>query len=135
MQTYSLTIRSRMALPIVIEDQGKLEKVAAEAKAGCEIEIDLVNQQVKDASGNNLTEFEVEEFRKHCLVNGLDDIGLTMQMEDKIRIFESRRSSETPWLDGSGYLRRGRMGGPVNAEAVPVSKPGRGLQTDQPLEW
>ena len=122
-------------LPIVIEDKAKLDKIAAEALAGREIEIDLINQQVNDMSGKKLAQFPVEEFRKHCLVNGLDDIGLTMQMENKIREFETRRSSETPWLDGSGYLKRGNRGGPVNAEAAPIPKTNRGEQIDEPLEW
>ena len=42
--------------------------------------------------------FEVEPFRKHCLLNGLDDIGLTLQHADEIRAFEARRLHEQPWL-------------------------------------
>ena len=45
--------------------------------------------------------FEVDPFRKHCLLNGLDDIGLTMEKMEAIRAFEARRSIETPWLDGA----------------------------------
>ena len=122
-------------LPLAITDQPTLEKIADEARAGREIEVDLVNQEVKDASGKTLAHFDVEEFRKHCLVNGLDDIGLTMQMEDKIRKFEDRRTMDTPWLDGSGYLRRGNRGGPVKVEALPVPKTNRGEQIDEPLDW
>ncbi|KAK3176790.1 hypothetical protein OEA41_008115 [Lepraria neglecta] len=122
-------------LPLAITDQPTLEKIADEAKAGREIEVDLVNQEVKDASGKKLANFEVEEFRKHCLVNGLDDIGLTMQMEDKIKSFEGRRTMDTPWLDGSGYLKRGNRTGPVKVEAVPVPKTNRGEQIEEPLEW
>lgn len=122
-------------LPLAITDQPTLEKVANEARAGREIEVDLVNQEVKDASGKKLAHFDVEEFRKHCLVNGLDDIGLTMQMEDKIRKFEDRRTMDTPWLDGSGYLKRGNRGGPMKVEAIPVPKTNRGEQIDEPLDW
>ncbi|KAK0511421.1 hypothetical protein JMJ35_005994 [Cladonia borealis] len=122
-------------LPLAITDQPTLEKIADEARAGREIEVDLVNQEVKDASGKTLAHFDVEEFRKHCLVNGLDDIGLTMQMEDKIRNFEDRRTMDTPWLDGSGYLKRGNRGGPVKVEALPVPKTNRGEQIDEPLDW
>lgn len=122
-------------LPLAINDQPTLEKIADEARAGREIEVDLVNQEVKDASGKQLAHFDVEEFRKHCLVNGLDDIGLTMQMEDKIRKFEDRRTMDTPWLDGSGYLKRGNRGGPVKVEAMPVPKTNRGEQIDEPLDW
>ncbi|KAK4696872.1 3-isopropylmalate dehydratase, partial [Lecanoromycetidae sp. Uapishka_2] len=122
-------------LPLVIPDPSTLQKVAEEAKAGREIEVDLENQEVKDASGNKLAHFEVEEFRKHCLINGLDDIGLTMQMEDDIRKFESQRTMDTPWLDGSGYLKRENRTGAVKVEAVPVPRTNRGEQIDEPLDW
>jgi 3-isopropylmalate dehydratase large subunit/3-isopropylmalate dehydratase small subunit len=121
-------------LPIIIPNKADLEHIAAEAKAGKEIEVDLPNQRVNDADGNLIATFEVEEFRKHCLVNGLDDIGLTMQMEEKIRKFEERRTLDTPWLDGSGYLRRERSG-PVKVEAVKVPKTNRGEVKGEPLEW
>lgn len=122
-------------LPLVISDQMVLLRIAEESKAGREIEVDLPNQRVNDASGNKLADFEVEKFRKHCLVNGLDDIGLTMQMEDKIRAFEDRRSIDTPWLDGSGYLKRGNRNGPVKVEAAPVPKSNRGTPLEEPLDW
>ncbi|KAL8914533.1 MAG: hypothetical protein Q9171_000886 [Xanthocarpia ochracea] len=122
-------------IPVAIPDQPTLERIAEEARAGREIEVDLVNQQVKDGSGQKLAEFEVEEFRKHCLVNGLDDIGLTMQMSDKIKKFEDRRTLDTPWLDGSGYLKKDKRNGPVQVEAAAVRKTNRGEQIDEPLEW
>jgi 3-isopropylmalate dehydratase large subunit/3-isopropylmalate dehydratase small subunit len=121
-------------LPMAISDEAALKKVAEEARAGHEIEVDLPNQTVKDAQGSKLADFEVEEFRKDCLVNGLDDIGLTMQMEDKIKKFEGMRTLDTPWLDGSGYLRRNRKG-PVKVEAAPVPKTNRGEEKTEPLEW
>ena len=122
-------------LPLVIKEQALLEKIAAEAKAGREVEVDLIKQRVNDTSGQKLAEFEVEGFRKHCLVNGLDDIGLTMQLEGKIKKFETTRSIDTPWLDGSGYLKRGSRDGPVKVEAAPVPKTNRGEGIDEPLAW
>ena len=122
-------------LPLAVPDPKILNQIAEESKAGREIEVDLPNQRINDASGNKLADFEVEEFRKHCLVNGLDDIGLTMQMEGKIRTFEDRRSIDTPWLDGSGYLRRGNRSGPVKVEAAPVPKTNRGEPMEEPLDW
>ena len=122
-------------LPIAIQNSQTMRKIADEAKAGREIEVDLVNQRVNDANGTLLAEFEVEEFRKRCLINGLDDIGLTMEMEGKIHEFEIKRTANTPWLDGSGYLRRGGRGGSVRIEAAPVPKTNRGEQINQPLEW
>ncbi|KAH8804849.1 3-isopropylmalate dehydratase-like protein [Xylogone sp. PMI_703] len=121
-------------LPIAITNQAELEAIHAEARAGREIEVDLPNQLIKDASGKTLSSFNVEEFRKHCLVNGLDDIGLTMQLEDKINAFEAKMSRETPWLDGSGYLKRGKNG-KLAAKAVPVTKTNRGEVVKEPLEW
>ena len=58
-----------------------------------------------------------------------------MQMESKIKTFEQTRSIDTPWLDGSGYLRRSSKEGPVKVEAVPVPKTNRGEIIDEPLEW
>ena len=131
---FNNTFKNAM-LPLAIPDQNILLKIAEESKAGREIEVDLPNQRINDASGNKLADFEVENFRKHCLINGLDDIGLTMQMEDKIRSFEDRRSIDTPWLDGSGYLKRGNRSGPVKVEAAPVPKTNRGERLGEPLEW
>jgi 3-isopropylmalate dehydratase len=124
-------------LPITITSGSELSAIAAEATAGRQVEIDLPNQTIKNDKGEILVEkFEVEEFRKHCLVNGLDDIGLTMMIEDKIREFEKRRTRDMPWLDGSGYLKRGtRNEGPVKVEAAPVPKTNRGELKGEPLEW
>ncbi|KAL1850745.1 hypothetical protein VTK73DRAFT_9601 [Phialemonium thermophilum] len=123
-------------LPIAIQDRQDLEAVAAEARAGRELEVDLPNQQIRAAEdGRVLCSFEVEEFRKHCLINGLDDIGLTMQMEDKIAAFEQRMSRETPWLDGSGYLRRPGKGGKLQVKPVPVPTTNRGEEKKEPLDW
>jgi len=120
-------------LPIVIDDNTALKAVAAEAQAGKEIEVDLLNQVIKDSHGSQLADFDVEEFRKHCLVEGLDDIGLTTQMEDKIRKFEAKRTMDTPWLDGSGYLKKPRKG-PVKVEALPAPT-NREVDKTEPWEW
>ena len=120
-------------LPIPIKDKADLEKVHAEAVAGREVEIDLPNQVIKGADGQVLCGFDVEEFRKHCLVNGLDDIGLTMQMEEKIERFEKKMTEQTPWLDGKGYLKRGK-GGRLAVKAVPVPRTNRGEVKGEPLE-
>ena len=121
-------------IPLVIDSESDLKKIYDEAKAGREIEVDLEANVVKDAQGKELAKFEIDSFRRHCLINGLDDIGLTMQMEDKISRFEKRRSEETPWLDGSGYLSKHRTGA-VKVEAAPVPKTNRGEGKQEPLEW
>ncbi|KAF4587281.1 3-isopropylmalate dehydratase [Ophiocordyceps camponoti-floridani] len=98
-------------LPICLPLASDMEAVAAEALAGREVEVDLPAQEIRSADGNLVCRFDVEDFRKHCLVNGLDDIGLTMQLGDKIGEFERLRSRVSPWLDGRGYLRgRGEVG-------------------------
>ncbi|KZZ90961.1 3-isopropylmalate dehydratase [Ascosphaera apis ARSEF 7405] len=122
-------------LPIVISDSATYEQIATQARAGQELEVDLVNQTIKDAQGQELATFEVDQFRKHCLVNGLDDIGLTMQIDDKISAFEKKRSANTPWLDGAGYLKKHRPGRPVKVGAAPVPKTNRGDVKQEPLEW
>ncbi|PSN69500.1 3-isopropylmalate dehydratase [Corynespora cassiicola Philippines] len=121
-------------LPIRIDDEATLNRIAEAAKSGQELEVDLPNQVIRSASGDELAKFDVEEFRKHCLVNGLDDIGLTMGSVDKIEQHEARRTREWPWLDGSGYLARHRKG-PVKIEAAAVPKTNRGEVLKEPLEW
>ncbi len=121
-------------LPLIMPDKEALARIVKEAHAGHEIEVDLPNQVIRDANGAELAKFEVEEFRKHCLVEGLDDIGLTMQKDEEIRVFEEKRTLDTPWLDGSGYLRKWRKG-PVKVEAAPVPKTNRGEVKTDPVEW
>lgn len=58
--------------------------------------IDLPKQEVR--AGNKIYSFEVDPFRKHCLIEGLDDIGLTLQKSSKISDFEGRNKKLTPWL-------------------------------------
>ncbi|KAF2484902.1 3-isopropylmalate dehydratase [Neohortaea acidophila] len=121
-------------LPIVIEDDKALRQIYDDAVAGKEIEVDLEQNSIKDADGKEITKFEIDSFRRHCLINGLDDIGLTMENGDKIAKFEKKRSEETPWLDGSGYLSRHRTGA-VKVEAAPVPKTNRGEVKEEPLQW
>ena len=121
-------------LPIRIDDQATLEKIAEVAKSGKELEVDLPNQVIRDVDGNELAKFDVEEFRKHCLINGLDDIGLTMGSVQEIERHEAKRTREWPWLDGSGFLARHRKG-PVKIEAAAVPKTNRGEVVGEPLEW
>ena len=64
---------------------------------GYRIRVDLPGQIVELPGGQTL-DFDVEPFRKHCLLNGLDDIGLTLEKAEAIRQFERRRRDEAPWL-------------------------------------
>lgn len=85
-------------LPIVLSeaqvDQLFKEMYAAE---GYQLTVDLERQQVITPKGEVFS-FEVDSFRKHCLLNGLDDIGLTLQDADKIKAFEEKHQQRFPWL-------------------------------------
>merc|ERR1711937_353729 len=65
-----------------------------------EITVDLPNQKVIRQNGESFS-FEMDPFRKMCLLNGLDKIGLTLEKLDYIESFETRRSETWPWLDGA----------------------------------
>ena len=68
---------------------------------GFRLVIDLERQAVATADGAKAFRFEVDPFRKYCLLNGLDDIGLTLRHADKIHAFEEKRRAEQPWLQTS----------------------------------
>lgn len=89
-------------LPIVLP-QKDIDALLQDAQAGSELEVDLPNQVVKRPNGETIS-FEVESFRKHCLVEGLDDINLTLTHNDKIESFETKRTKTWPWLDGVSLL-------------------------------
>jgi 3-isopropylmalate/(R)-2-methylmalate dehydratase small subunit len=67
------------------------------ANEGYALNVDLAAQTVT-TPGGEVYPFEVDAFRKHCLLNGLDDIGLTMQQQDKIKAFEDKHRQSQPWL-------------------------------------
>jgi len=69
------------------------------ANEGYKLNVDLAAQTVT-TPGGEVYSFEVDAFRKHCLLNGLDDIGLTMQQQDKIKAFEEKHRQSQPWLFG-----------------------------------
>lgn len=68
------------------------------ANEGFELTVDLEAQQVASKSTGETFSFEVDAFRKYCLLNGLDDIGLTLVHADKIKAFESAHIADQPWL-------------------------------------
>ena len=70
---------------------------AVSANAGYKLTIDLEKQTISAPSGK-VYKSEVEEFRKHCLLNGLDDIGLTLQHVDEIKAYEEKHLASQPWL-------------------------------------
>ena len=86
-------------LPIVLPD-AQVSQLFAEALAfpGYTLTVDLERQVIVRAQGEEIA-FNVEVFRKYCLVNGFDDIGLTLRQSDKIKSFEAERLATKPWLN------------------------------------
>ncbi len=85
-------------LPIVLP-ASTIDQLFAEVAAtvGYKLAIDLAAQTVTTPSGETLS-FDVNDFRKYCLLNGLDDIGLTLRHVEKIKAYEERRRATEPWL-------------------------------------
>ncbi len=91
-------------LPVIL-DEAIVDQLfnQCQQQEGYQITIDLPNQVVKTPEGQSFP-FEVDEFRKHCLINGLDDIGLTLQASEAIHAYEQKAQQERPWVFNS--LRR-----------------------------
>ena len=85
-------------LPIVLSEEiiDELFK-AVDANEGYQLTVDLQNQQIIKPDGSSIA-FEVDPFRKHCLLEGLDDIGLTLQDAELIKEYEAQRRESAPWL-------------------------------------
>jgi 3-isopropylmalate dehydratase len=89
-------------LPIALSQEECVE-LAKDAEAGLELEVDLEKEEIRRTNGRPPIPFSTDPFRRHCLLNGLDDIALTMQRDQAITSFETKRSKLWPWLDGLGY--------------------------------
>jgi 3-isopropylmalate/(R)-2-methylmalate dehydratase small subunit len=89
-------------LPVVLSEQA-VDQLFNQVKAfpGYQLRIDLPAQTVSTVNGDSVHHFEIDAFRKHCLINGLDDIGLTLQHADKIRGYEERHLVTFPWLSNT----------------------------------
>ena len=85
-------------LPIRVSPED-LDKLFDDAERGANatLTIDLAKQEIRGPDGG-MVKFEIDAFRKHCLLNGLDDIGLTMAKKDKISGFEAKAKAARPWL-------------------------------------
>jgi 3-isopropylmalate/(R)-2-methylmalate dehydratase small subunit len=85
-------------LPIVLPKE-QVDMLMDDAKRGANaiVSIDLEKQEITGPDGGTLR-FEIDAFRKHCLLNGLDDIGLTQQKAAKIETYEARQRTSEPWL-------------------------------------
>ncbi len=85
-------------LPVVLSEE-EVETLFQQmyANEGYQLAVDLAAQTVTTPDGQVFT-FEIDNFRKHCLLEGLDDIGLTLEQSDAIKAYEARRREEAPWL-------------------------------------
>jgi 3-isopropylmalate/(R)-2-methylmalate dehydratase small subunit len=86
-------------LPIVLPEAA-VDRLFDDTRVfpGFRLVVDLERQTVATRDGSLSYRFDIDPFRKHCLLNGLDDIGLTLQHADEIRAFEAKRLGEQPWL-------------------------------------
>ena len=82
-------------LPIVIDEE-KIKQISEYSLRKEEIEVDLVNQNI--TFGNNKINFEIDSFKKECLLYGLDDIALSLKKSDKIQNFENQLKDKRPWV-------------------------------------
>jgi 3-isopropylmalate dehydratase len=106
-----------LPLPLSAED---CKDLATDAEAGVRIAVDLEKQEVRREGKPPIT-FSVDPFRRHCLINGLDDIGLTLQRDEAIASFEQKRSALWSWLDGFGY----------QGQKIPIAS----TKTSKKTEW
>jgi 3-isopropylmalate/(R)-2-methylmalate dehydratase small subunit len=85
-------------LPVVLRED-EVDRLFHECAAfpGFRLVVDLDKQTVAPADGSFAMRFEIDPFRKYCLLNGLDEIGLTLRHADKIRAFETQRKAQHPW--------------------------------------
>jgi 3-isopropylmalate/(R)-2-methylmalate dehydratase small subunit len=85
-------------LPIVVSPE-ELAKLMDDAERGANatLSVDLDKQEIRGPDGG-VIHFDIDPFRKHCLINGLDDIGLSLQKADKITAFEKKEQAAHPWL-------------------------------------
>jgi len=86
-------------LPIIL-DEGKIKELTEYSKRKEEIEIDLKEEKI--IYGNSEVKFKVDSFKKKCLLEGLDDIALSLKKSDKIENFEKKLNSQKPWILKNG---------------------------------
>ena len=82
-------------LPIILEEE-KIKELAEYSNRKEEISVDLIEQKI--TFGNNEIKFEIDDFKKECLIEGYDDIALSLNHKSKIESFENKIKSERPWI-------------------------------------
>lgn len=94
---YNNSFKNGMLLIVLPQEQIDKLMDDAEKGANARMAVDLETQQITRPDGENIS-FEIDAFKKHCLLNGLDDIGLTMRKNEKISKYERARDIAEPWL-------------------------------------
>ena len=94
---YNNSFKNGMLLIKLPQEQVDKLMDDAERGANATVTVDLEAQEITGPDGG-LIKFDIDPFKKHCLLNGLDDIGLTLQKEDKIGAFEANQKASQPWL-------------------------------------
>jgi len=82
-------------LPIILEEE-KIQELVEYSNRKENIEVNLLKQEI--IFGNNKVKFDIDEFKKKCLLNGLDDIALSLEKKDKISTFEKKLKQNKPWI-------------------------------------
>jgi 3-isopropylmalate/(R)-2-methylmalate dehydratase small subunit len=83
-------------LPIILDEE-KIQQLSQYSERKKEIEINLKEQRIM--FGNSIIKFELDSFKKECLLNGLDDIALTLEKSDKISKYENKFKKNKPWIN------------------------------------
>ena len=83
-------------LPLILE-QKKIDEIIEYSKRKQNIEINLTKQEIK--FGNKLVKFEIDQFRKNCLLNGVDDIAMSLEKKNEIELFEDNLKKNKPWIN------------------------------------
>ena len=82
-------------LPIILSEK-RIQELAEYSKRKESVEINLLNQEI--VFGNNRIKFDIDQFKKKCLLNGLDDVALSLEKKDKISTFEKKLKQTKPWI-------------------------------------
>ena len=83
-------------LPIILKEKN-IQELIEYSKRKENIEVNLSNQEI--IFGNNRIKFEIDPFKKKCLLNGFDDIALSLKKKDKISLFEDKLKKNKPWIN------------------------------------
>lgn len=96
-------------LPVVLDDATVQQLLAQiEAQPGYRLTVDLAQQTVVTPAGQSFA-FDIDPFRRQCLLNGWDDIGLTLRHSERIRAFEAERLARCPWLAPTAPITEGEL--------------------------